>query len=66
MYRGKREGGGGNKYLALQRRLNNYSEKKRLKVLEKKEKKVVLPTYMYSIAFAPVGLNEANTIPKEA
>lgn len=50
----------------MQRRLNNYSEKKRLKVLEKKEKKVVLPTYMYSIAFAPVGLNKANTIPKEA
>lgn len=56
------------KYLALQQRLINFSEKKDLKFLKKKKKNknVVLPTYMFSIAYVPVGLNEANTTPKEA
>lgn len=56
------------KYLALQQRLINFSEKKDLKFLKKKKKNknVVLPTYMFSNAYVPVGLNEANTTPKEA
>lgn len=43
---GEKGGGGGKKYLALQRRLNNYSEKKDLKFWKKRKKSCFTNLYV--------------------